>query len=130
MEKKDLLSELLISDILSIDFKLAINSIVIAFISGKDGRSFFMNLNNVVYFKLLKAPYEDDDLCFVGDIKIDLLKDGGKEILTKLEYGYLDNKGELSKFKKGEGAYVHIEGDLWLDIVCESFEISEETKQT
>ena len=44
MAKKDLLTELLISDIASIDFKL------------------------------LKASDEDDDLYFVGDIKIDLLK--------------------------------------------------------
>lgn len=83
----------------------------------------------IAYFSLSKVSSDEDGCYLIGKFEIFQLNDGGKEILTKLGHEHINEKGETNTLNKKDGFYAHIDGDICLNIIFESYKIFNEQEE-
>ncbi|MBP0038332.1 MAG: hypothetical protein J7519_11595 [Roseofilum sp. SID1] len=82
---------------------------------------------NVIHIAFSKLLDEDDGCYYVADIYVDTLKDGGKKKLDKLNYGFRQSIDltEVAYYPDRELLHLYIEGEVCIQVVCESIQTSQ-----
>jgi len=78
--------------------------------------NFALEFRDLAYFSISKTPEDNEGCYMIGDIKLSSVNDVAP-LLDKLGYGFL----KLDVSTRDNFYYLHIEGDLCLDVVSCSY---------
>lgn len=86
-----------------------------------------IEFHQILNFHLSKDIDSEDGGYYIGEISHQEITDGGKEILSKMRYPFLDFNEEMKTFPSKLLHYFHLEGEVCVDIVCGNYKILRET---
>lgn len=81
-----------------------------------------LRLSEVVHM-VLSQTLADEGAYLVGELSITPVNDGGKEILSALQYRFSNQNGEVFSYPAVEMFHFHLEGDVCLEVVCGSCQL-------
>jgi hypothetical protein len=84
-----------------------------------------LEMHNIAQISISKTPDDEDSCYFAGEVTITPCDDGGKSILTQLGYAFSNRKGEVMAMSSN-AFHIHIEGDICLDVVCQTYKLLKE----
>jgi hypothetical protein len=91
------------------------------FIDPIDLKEIVLELDKMAYFSLSKTSDDEDGAYVILEAKLSSVNDS-LGLLSKLNYGFISSP----QINLLESIYhLHIEGDICLDVVCESYKIFE-----
>jgi len=93
------------------------------FIDPTDLKEIVLELYKIAYFSLSKTLNDEDGTYVVLEAKLSSINNS-LELLSKLNYGFINDPQLVLK----KTYHLHIEGDICLDVVCESYKIFEKSK--
>jgi hypothetical protein len=99
----------------------------LTFTVGIQGLNTVIQLFQVAHFVLSKEP-DDEGSFFVGAIDLIPLKDGGKEVLSSLQYAFREEDGSAASYPSCSLFYFRVQGGICIDVVCKSYQIFQEIK--
>ena len=99
------------------------NSLKLAFVN-ESGTFHELHLTGVYQISLSRHPGEDGPFV-IGEVWIARRLDGAKEVLEALKYGFVDDSGQVFSGAQQALHHFHLEGDVVLDVICESFSLGE-----
>jgi len=102
-------------------------SLSLEFVSTINGNSLTVKLLNPVLFKLSRT-IDDEGFFVIGEAELTPVEDGGKKILSCLDYCFKAEDGTAFSYDPRSLIYFRVEGDVCIDAVAESYELHQEVK--
>ncbi|MEM9542187.1 MAG: hypothetical protein AAGA60_22180 [Cyanobacteria bacterium P01_E01_bin.42] len=103
------------SQIVDLLMKYEISELNLEFTHGLNDDGFILRCLNVIHFIFSKDLDDRDGCYFVGNIFVKPLKEDEQEILKRFNYEFLG----FDEDENRELIYIHVEGGILLEIVCE-----------
>ena len=70
-----------------------------------------------------KSPEDEDGSHPVGDVSLTPLEDGGREVLSSLNYKICDRDGGVFTYSSASMFHFHLDGWIVLDVVCGEYHV-------
>jgi hypothetical protein len=96
------------------------------FTSTIGGQNLSVKLFNPIIFKLSRT-LDDEGLFVVGEAELTTVEDGGKSVLSRLDYCFRTEDNTAFSYESRSLIHFRIEGDVCIDVVAETYEIKQET---
>lgn len=95
------------------------------FASSIGGTGLSVRLFNPILFKLSRT-IDDEGIFVVGEAELTSIEDGGKSILSRLDYCFGAEDNTVFAYEARALIHFRIEGDICIDVVAERYEIKQE----
>jgi len=92
-----------------------------------NGSALSLHLRGVLQFSVSSTDDQSGDPVVVG-AKIEMLEDGGKEVLASLGHMWYDTNKKVKTYPGVPLVYLLIEGDTCIGVVCQEVELDAEVK--
>jgi len=90
-----------------------------------EGKKCWVILAGVVQLNISGTPGDDGD-ALVFSSRVELVDDGGKQVLEELAHNFRGNKGGTAFYPGTRLLHLDLEGDLCVEAVCQEVEIRDE----
>ena len=92
-------------------------------------RDFVVHLFRLVHISFSK-DLEDNEGCYVVyEMNLKKIDDGGKNILSLLNYPIKNRTGEVFSYPSQELYHFHLEGDMCIEVICGKYHIYESNEE-
>lgn len=83
-----------------------------------------LKLFNPILFKLSRT-LDDEGLFVVGQAELTTVEDGGKIVLSRLDYGFRSEDNTAFSYESRSLIHFRIEGDVCIEVIAETYEIKQ-----
>ena len=105
-----------------IDFSI---KFTLTFAFNTHSKNFVIQLFEVAHISCSK-DVEDNEGCYVVyEIKLNEISDGGKNILSSLNYPIKNRNGDVFSYPSKTLFHFHLEGDMCIEAICGKYHIFE-----
>jgi hypothetical protein len=114
------------SQLLEANINSNLNSIKLEFFTDKDNKNFILEFFNIIQYSMSKFLEKDEDSSsyYIVKAKLEILKDGGSDILKKLGYGYKDFEGNVLYYPNESLFYFQTEGDICISLIAKTYSLN------
>jgi hypothetical protein len=111
------------SQLMEVNINSNLLSLKLEFFTDKGNQSFILEFLNIIQLNMSKFWEKEEGSIpyYIVNGKLEVIKDGGKEIFNKTGYNYTDSSGNILTYPGKLLFHFQIEGDVSINLIAASY---------